>query len=140
MWPDPPEPEVPEGRDELIARTQRVLAEAVAAASDAHLAVLVTDEYGREIVSHRPDDAVLPASTLKVVTAAALLMTVGPEATFTTRVEATARSTGTALRGDLVLVGGGDPALATDEYGRWVYPARPGPRSRRSRTISSNWG
>jgi serine-type D-Ala-D-Ala carboxypeptidase/endopeptidase (penicillin-binding protein 4) len=123
---DPPEPEVPEGRDDLIARTQRVLAEAVAAASDAHLAVLVTDEHGREIVSHRPDDAVLPASTLKVVTAAALLMTVGPDATFTTRVEATAPVDGDGtLRGDLVLVGGGDPALATDEYGRWVYPARP---------------
>ena len=122
----PTEPPVPDDRAEVVARTQRLLADAVRAAEDVSLAVLVTDEHGREIAAHRPDEPMLPASTLKVVTAAALLMTVGPDATFTTRVESTAPIDGDGrLFGDLALVGGGDPALATDEYGRWVYPARP---------------
>lgn len=125
--PDPPEePPLPEGRAELVARTQRLIDDAVRAANDAQLAVLVTDRYGRDIAAHGADEAVLPASTLKVVTAAALLMTVGSQGTLKTRVETTAPISGDGrLRGDLVLVGGGDPALATDEYGRWIYPARP---------------
>jgi serine-type D-Ala-D-Ala carboxypeptidase/endopeptidase (penicillin-binding protein 4) len=119
-------PPLPDGRDALIARTERLVREAVQAVDDATLTVLVTDEYGREIAAHRADDPVLPASTLKIVTAAALLTTVGPDATFTTRLETTAPIDGDGvLRGDLLLVGSGDPALATDEYGRWVYPARP---------------
>ena len=131
--PEPPaspepaeEPPLPEGWAELVSRTQRLIEDAVRAAEGVQLAVLVTDEHGREIAAYRPDEAVLPASTLKVVTAAALLMTIGPDATFTTRVETTAPISGDGrIRGDLVLVGGGDPALATDEYGRWIYPARP---------------
>ncbi len=110
----------------VVARTQQLVAQAVQAAEDTTLGVLVTDEHGREIAAYQADDALLPASTLKIVTAAALLSTVGPEARFTTQVETTAPIDGDGvLRGDLVLVGSGDPALATDEYGRWIYPARP---------------
>lgn len=131
--PEPPaspepaeEPPLPEGRAELVTRTQRLVEDAVRAAEDAQLAVLVTDEHGREIAAYRADEAVIPASTLKVVTAAALLMTLGPDATFTTRIETTAPISGDGrVRGDLALVGGGDPVLATDEYERWIYPARP---------------
>lgn len=121
---EPPPP--PDGRDAVIARTQQLVGQAIRTAEDTPLAVLVTDEYGREIAAHRPDEPMLPASTLKIVTAAAVLATIGPDARFTTGVETTAPIDGDGtLRGDLVLLGGGDPALATDEYGRWVYPARP---------------
>jgi serine-type D-Ala-D-Ala carboxypeptidase/endopeptidase (penicillin-binding protein 4) len=121
---DPPEP--PPTRDALVARAEALVAAAVGSTSEAELAVLVTDEYGREIAAHRPDEPVIPASTLKVVTAAAVLSTVGPDIRLTTRVDTTAPldADGT-VDGDLVLVGSGDPTLVTDEYARWIYPARP---------------
>lgn len=122
--PDPPPP--PEGRAALAGRIQGLVDAAGVSAPDIDLGVLVTDEYGREIAEHRADQPLLPASTQKIVTAAAILTTLGPTGRFTTRVETTAPIDATgALLGDLVLVGGGDPALATDEYARWVYPARP---------------
>lgn len=122
----PPPPPPPEGRDELIARTQELVDAAVLAAADATLGVVVTDGHGRTIAAHRADVPLLPASTMKVVTAAGILTTLGPQGRFRTRVDATAPiDVDGVLRGDLLLVGGGDPALATDEYTRWVYPARP---------------
>lgn len=122
--PDPPPP--PEGRQALAARIQALVDAAGVSAPDIELGVLVTDAYGREIAAHQADRPLLPASTQKVVTAAAILTTLGPSGRFTTRVDATAPiAADGALHGDLVLVGGGDPALATDEYARWVYPARP---------------
>lgn len=120
----PPDP--PPGRDALVAHAEALVAGALANADDGQIAVLVVDRYGRELVAHEPDTPVLPASTLKVVTAAAVLTTLGASGRLTTRVETTAPidASGT-IEGDLVLVGGGDPVLATAEYGRWVYPARP---------------
>jgi len=55
-----------------------------------------------------------PASTTKVVTAVAALAALGPEARFTTAV----RQSG----GTVVLVGGGDPTLAVNEYPSSDYP------------------
>lgn len=64
----------------------------------------------------------LPASTTKLLTAAAALEQLGPEARFTTRV-----TTGETPR-QVVLVGGGDPYLAsspaTPEEAAATYPAR----------------
>ena len=120
----PPDP--PPGRDALVAHAGALVAGALANAEDGQIAVLVVDEHGRELVAHEPDTPVLPASTLKVVTAAAVLTTLGASGRLTTRVESTAPiDADGAIEGDLVLVGGGDPVLATAEYGRWVYPARP---------------
>jgi len=55
-----------------------------------------------------------PASTTKVVTAVASLAVLGPDARFTT----TVRQEG----GAVVLVGGGDPTLAVNEYPSSDYP------------------
>lgn len=124
--PEPEPPPVPDGRDTLVAEAERMLAAAIAEATTGDLAVLVTDEYGREIAAHAADDPLLPASTLKTVTAAAVLTTLGPRHRIATIVEATAPiDADGSVRGDLALVGAGDPVLATPEYGRWVYPARP---------------
>jgi serine-type D-Ala-D-Ala carboxypeptidase/endopeptidase (penicillin-binding protein 4) len=122
----PPPPPPPPTREALEQRLGALVRAAVAETSQGELAVLVADEHGREVVAHRPDDPALPASTLKVVTAAAVLSTVGPDLRLATRVETTGPITeGGILDGDLVLVGGGDPTLVTDEYARWIYPARP---------------
>lgn len=120
--PSPP----PASRDGLIVQASELLAVAESAAEGGDFSALVLDEHGREIVAYRADDPLLPASTLKIVTAAAALSTFGPDARFRTRVEVTAPVGGDGvLDGELVLIGSGDPVLATAEYGRWVYPARP---------------
>jgi serine-type D-Ala-D-Ala carboxypeptidase/endopeptidase (penicillin-binding protein 4) len=119
-------PAPPDSRDDLVATAQAIVAAGVDAVGDAPLGVLVVDDHGREIVAHEPDQALLPASTLKIVTAAAALLTFGADGRFTTSVQVTAPlDEDGVLSGDLVLVGTGDPVLVTDEYARWVYPARP---------------
>jgi len=72
------------------------------------------------VASWRPDTALAPASTMKIVTAAAALLTVGPDFRFTTRLEAAPDSlsaTGT-VSGPAYLIGAGDPMLATRAYSR----------------------
>ena len=124
--PDPAPPEPPASRARVQAEAQALLDGLLDRRDGEQVAVLVVDEHGREVVAHDADVPVLPASTLKVVTAAAALVTFGPQARFTTRIESTAPIDGDGvIRGDLHLVGTGDPVLATPEYGRWIYPARP---------------
>ncbi len=124
--PPPPVPPPPPGREQLEHDLRTLVEAAITESTAADWSVLVVDEYGRTVVDHRGDVPVMPASTLKVVTAAAALSTFGPEGRMATHVESTALiDADGVLRGDLVLVGTGDPALATDEYMRWIYPARP---------------
>ena len=74
---------------------------------------LVVDAGGRNLVSHRADAAVIPASNQKLLTAAAALAVLGPDATITTSVLGTTAPAGGVVEGDLFLVGGGDP-VATE--------------------------
>ena len=60
--------------------------------------------------------ALLPASTLKIATAAAALDVLGADHTFHTSVQSAALPVDGRVDGDLWLVGGGDPVLATDGY------------------------
>jgi serine-type D-Ala-D-Ala carboxypeptidase/endopeptidase (penicillin-binding protein 4) len=127
--PGPAPPPPPPSRAALIADLQARVDAAVESAGEATLTVLVVDEHGRELVAHGPDVPVLPASTTKIVTAAAALLTLGEDRSLVTRAEVTGPiEAGGVVTGDLLLVGGGDPALATDEYIRWIYPARPATR------------
>lgn len=123
--PDPPvQPEV--DRPDLRTALDPLLRTTLSELSDAELGVLVVDPTGTELLANEPDRPLLPASTLKLVTAAAMLVTLGPEARLDTRLETTAPvDDDGVVRGDLQLVGTGDPMLATPEYGRWIYPARP---------------
>jgi serine-type D-Ala-D-Ala carboxypeptidase/endopeptidase (penicillin-binding protein 4) len=119
----------PPTRAALVADLQARVDAAVEQAGEATLTVLVVDEHGREVVAHQPDEPVLPASTTKIVTAAAALLTLGEDRSLVTRAEVTGPiEAGGVVEGDLLLVGVGDPALATDEYIRWIYPARPATR------------
>lgn len=58
------------------------------------------------------------ASNMKAFTTAAALATLGPEHVFETRLVATGPISDGVVRGDLVLVGGGDPSLARQGLGR----------------------
>lgn len=77
---------------------------------------VVVRGQGRTMVARQPELPVLPASTLKVLTATAVLGTFGANHTFSTTVRAASAPVGGVVTGDLWLVGGGDPLLATQDY------------------------
>jgi D-alanyl-D-alanine carboxypeptidase/D-alanyl-D-alanine-endopeptidase (penicillin-binding protein 4) len=69
---------------------------------------------GRVLYADNQSALATPASTTKVVTAVASLAVLGPDTRFTTQV----RQAGSTI----VLVGGGDPTLAVNEYPSSDYP------------------
>lgn len=74
----------------------------------------VVTEGGAPLASHGDDVGLVPASTQKLLTAAAALAVIGPDATLdTVAVAARAPENGTVER--LYLVGGGDPLLMTPD-------------------------
>ena len=82
------------------------------------LVVLLDDEV---IVDAQSDTALMPASLMKIVTAAAALDVMGSDGVYTTgvfvRTDALDSVTDGTLHGDVYLVGGGDPVLNTPRYG-----------------------
>lgn len=62
-------------------------------------------------------DLLPPASTAKTLTTLYALETLGQDFRFTTQLVATGPIAGGVLQGDLVLLGGGDPTLDTDDLG-----------------------
>jgi len=78
---------------------------------------LVVHQGGRPVFAHRPTDRLVPASTMKVLTAHAVLNRLDPDETFVTEVKATAPpGPGGVVNGPLWLVGGGDPVLVTADF------------------------
>ncbi len=77
----------------------------------------VVIEIGGGIVASRtPERQVLPASTMKALTAAAVLARIDPAEKFVTEIRVKTAPANGVLNGDLWLVGGGDPLLETIEY------------------------
>lgn len=68
----------------------------------------------QEIISHRSEKVLSPASSLKLFTTLTALKTLGPDYRFQTELgyTGTIDSTG-LLRGDLIIKGGGDPTLGS---------------------------
>jgi len=81
------------------------------------LAVQVDDET---VFESKPDEGLLPASLMKIVTAAAALEVMAPNEVYKTevfvRADVLASVDDGVLRGDVYLVGGGDPVLSTPRY------------------------
>ncbi|MFP5309478.1 MAG: D-alanyl-D-alanine carboxypeptidase/D-alanyl-D-alanine-endopeptidase [Actinomycetes bacterium] len=121
-----PSPEPVSVDPEVARRVGTLLARPDLALPGGRLAVAVRDARGRAVFDLDSTAPLLPASTLKLVTAAAALDRWGPTHRFRTHVDATATpGAGGVLDGDLVLVGDGDPVLATPLYGEAAYPQRP---------------
>ena len=80
---------------------------------------LAVYEGTRPVLLRRPDEALTPASTQKVLVATAALSVLGPDFRFETKVVAESRPRDGAV-GTLWLVGSGDPTLATPEYAQWL--------------------
>ena len=90
---------------------------AVRLALGPRVAAVVTDPAtGKVLWSQNPDQLATPASTTKLVTSAAALAALGPDATFTTKVVRAPRRT------SIILVGGGDPTLAVHPFPGQDYP------------------
>ncbi len=68
---------------------------------------------GQRVAYHQPELACIPASTLKLITTAAALDLLGDGHRFKTELVARGTISGGVLRGDLHLVGGGDPTLGS---------------------------
>nr|WP_255635978.1 D-alanyl-D-alanine carboxypeptidase [Azospirillum sp. 412522] len=76
--------------------------------------ILFDTDSGRPMDARAADAPFIPASVAKLPTVAAALALLGPDHRFTTRLLGTGPLAGGVLRGDLILQGGGDPALATE--------------------------
>ncbi len=70
---------------------------------------------GEMLDSYQPDLALPPASVSKAITAIYARHVLGPDYRFVTRLFMTGPVVDGIVQGDLYLVGGGDPALDTDE-------------------------
>jgi D-alanyl-D-alanine carboxypeptidase/D-alanyl-D-alanine-endopeptidase (penicillin-binding protein 4) len=68
--------------------------------------------------SYNPRTALPPASVAKALTALYALEALGPDHRFVTQVAGSGSLRNGVLSGDLYLVGGGDPTLATDDLNR----------------------
>ncbi|MGJ7456740.1 D-alanyl-D-alanine carboxypeptidase/D-alanyl-D-alanine endopeptidase [Halomonas sp. RA08-2] len=88
-----------------------------------------------------PERQLSPASVTKSYLAAAALDRWGPQHRFTTRLVSTARPDAAGvLKGDLVLDGGGDPALTTEDLWRLVQRlSQAGVREVDGRLVVSQW-
>jgi len=82
-----------------------------------HVLVAVSTLDGAEPVYAHGSGVAMPASTMKLLTTTAALETLGPEHTFSTRVVREGH-------GRIVLVGGGDPFLASRPVSPSTYPHR----------------
>jgi D-alanyl-D-alanine carboxypeptidase/D-alanyl-D-alanine-endopeptidase (penicillin-binding protein 4) len=75
----------------------------------------VEDATGHVVYQHNPDAPLVPASTQKLMVAAAALAALGPNYRFVTKAVAPAAPVGGRID-SLTLVGTGDPLLATPEF------------------------
>ena len=100
---------------EIVAETlDRLLADPSLRHSGAALLVVSLDR-GDTLYTREADRLYTPASNLKLFTAASALHYLGPDYRFVTTLASDAPVTGDTLRGDLYLVGRGDPDLATED-------------------------
>ena len=86
---------------------------------------------GRSICEYLPNTALIPASTLKILTTATALELLGPDFRFETRIEKEGKIlAGGKLEGNLYIRGGGDPSLGSKQLGKpdfldnWVEAIR----------------
>ncbi|MGM0621097.1 MAG: D-alanyl-D-alanine carboxypeptidase/D-alanyl-D-alanine endopeptidase, partial [Bacteroidota bacterium] len=76
---------------------------------------------GEVVYTLNSDKLMIPASTMKLVTSAAALQILGPDYRFLTKIGYTGEIVDGTLHGDLVVIGGGDPALGSEYFMAHYY-------------------
>lgn len=89
--------------------------------------VVLDAPSGNVLASQRPTDLFTPASTVKVVTTAALLHHLDPALRFTTTLQSSTPTPDGTVPSDLFLVGGGDPSLGSARFLPDTNPNEPAP-------------
>lgn len=97
-------------QDRLAARL-----DAIVATSPGTTCLSVVAE-GHSLYGLNTTQPMIPASLEKLLTASAALQVLGPDTRLATSVRASRPPNAGVIDGDLFLVGGGDPALMTDDY------------------------
>lgn len=77
---------------------------------------VIVELDGRTVYERRSSETFVPASTMKLATAMAALDILGADSKFTTRFVAEKQPKNGVINGDLYVIGGGDPLLATSGY------------------------
>jgi D-alanyl-D-alanine carboxypeptidase/D-alanyl-D-alanine-endopeptidase (penicillin-binding protein 4) len=86
--------------------------------------VVVDPDSGDTLYARNPGTLFVPASNQKIITGAVALRLLGPDFRFTTLVTASGPVSGGTLRGDLVLLGTGDPSMSDRLQGDGMRPLR----------------
>jgi serine-type D-Ala-D-Ala carboxypeptidase/endopeptidase (penicillin-binding protein 4) len=71
---------------------------------------------GVPMLEHEADTALIPASNMKVITAAVALDVMGPDYRYTTKLYAAISKSDPSLVYDITLIGSGDPLLSTEKF------------------------
>ena len=77
---------------------------------------VIVELDGRTVYERRSSETFVPASTMKLATAMAALDILGADSKFSTRFVAEKQPKNGVIDGDLYVIGGGDPLLATSGY------------------------
>ena len=104
--------------------------------SNAHWGILIVDpERGDTIYSRNAGKLFMPASNQKLVTGSVALTLLGPDYQFGTAFAARGPVEGGVLRGDLVVVGRGDPSMSDHMRGDVMQALRAIPDSLRAHDV-----
>ena len=98
-----------------LAALQSQLRAAFGASALTTSGIAVVDGGGRPLFTRRERTPMTPASTFKVLVGAAALQTLGPDFRFSTTLESVDDPADGKIRGDVYLVGTGDPLLTRDD-------------------------
>ncbi|MFO7567266.1 MAG: D-alanyl-D-alanine carboxypeptidase/D-alanyl-D-alanine-endopeptidase [Enhygromyxa sp.] len=84
---------------------------------NASVGILITEtETGNTVFELNAGKLFIPASVMKVVTSATALEILGPDYRFQTRLGYSGKIENGVLKGDLIIIGGGDPALGSEYF------------------------
>jgi len=90
------------------------------ALAGAAIGFCLIDSKGEVVMEDHAQTSFIPASSLKTLTTATALEVLGPDFHFTTALKSTAPIEAGVIRGDLIIVGGGDPMLAMADLQAWA--------------------